>query len=140
MHEVLVNRLGGLSLPRKSVVRLTDRPDMTLDVYRGRKTTIQQQQYLVILSSKTYVKVFSVVANYFTVKSTDIFRSTNINKTIYWQESLMMFSSCYTRGYQRYSPAGISTRLLTIVSTPLLLSSDRAVIEGPSNQAPAALK
>ena len=42
MHEVLVNRLGGLSLPRKSVVRLTDRPDMTLDVYRRRKTTIQQ--------------------------------------------------------------------------------------------------
>ena len=41
MHEVLVNRLGGLSLPRKSVVRLTDRPDMTLDVYCGRKTTIQ---------------------------------------------------------------------------------------------------
>ena len=33
MHEVLVNRLGGLSLPRKSVVRLIDRPDMTLDVY-----------------------------------------------------------------------------------------------------------
>ena len=25
----------------KSVVKLTDRPDMTLDVYRGRKTTIQ---------------------------------------------------------------------------------------------------
>ena len=43
VHEVLVNRLGGLSLPRKSVVRLTDRPDMTLDVYRGRET-IQQQQ------------------------------------------------------------------------------------------------
>ena len=41
MHEVLVNHLGGLSLPRKSVVRLTDRPDMTLDVYSGRKTTIQ---------------------------------------------------------------------------------------------------
>ena len=44
MNEVLVNPLGGLSLPRKSVVRLNDRPDMTLDVYRGRKTTIQQQQ------------------------------------------------------------------------------------------------
>ena len=41
MHEVLVNRLGGLSLSRKSVARLTDRPDMTLDVYYGRKTTIQ---------------------------------------------------------------------------------------------------
>ena len=44
MHEVLVNRLGGLSLPRKSVVRLTDRPDMTLDVYRGRKTTTKQNK------------------------------------------------------------------------------------------------
>ena len=38
MHEVLVNRLGDLNLPRKCVVRLTDRPDMVLDVYRGRKT------------------------------------------------------------------------------------------------------
>ena len=46
MHEVLINRLGGLSLPRKSVVRLTDRPDMTLDVYRGRKTTKQHKQQL----------------------------------------------------------------------------------------------
>ena len=44
MHEVLVNRLGGLSLPRKSVVTLTDRPDMTLGVYRGRKTTMHQQK------------------------------------------------------------------------------------------------
>ena len=26
------------------MVRLTDRPDITLDVYRRRKTTIQQQQ------------------------------------------------------------------------------------------------
>ena len=49
MHEVLVNRLGGLSLPRKSMVRLTDRPDMTLDVYRGRKTTIQQQQQILAI-------------------------------------------------------------------------------------------
>ena len=48
MHKVLVNRLGGLSLPRKSVVRLTDRPDMTLDVYRGRKTTKQKKQSLIL--------------------------------------------------------------------------------------------
>ena len=46
MHEVLVNGLGGLSLPRKGVVRLTDHPDMTLDVYRGRKTTMQQNHTL----------------------------------------------------------------------------------------------
>ena len=42
VHEVLVNSLGGLMLPRKSVVRLADRP---LDVYRGRKTTTQQQYF-----------------------------------------------------------------------------------------------
>ena len=36
VHEVLVNRLESLGMPRKSVVRLTDRPDMTIDVYRGR--------------------------------------------------------------------------------------------------------
>ena len=42
VHKVLVHRLGGLSLPRKSVVRLTDRLDMTLDVYRGHKITAQQ--------------------------------------------------------------------------------------------------
>ena len=45
VYIVPVNCLGGLSLPRKSVVRLTDRPDMTLDVYCGGKTTIQQQQH-----------------------------------------------------------------------------------------------
>ena len=42
MHEALFSRLGGLSLPRKSVVRITDRPDMTIAVYRGRKTTTQE--------------------------------------------------------------------------------------------------
>ena len=39
VHEELVNRIGGLSLSRKSVDRITDRPDMTLDVYRGRKNS-----------------------------------------------------------------------------------------------------
>ena len=56
VHEVLVNCLGGLSLPRKSVVRLTDHPDMTLDVYRGRKTTIQQQQISSTFQSHNYFK------------------------------------------------------------------------------------
>ena len=36
VHWVLVNHLGGLSLPRKSVVRLTDSPAMTIAVYCGR--------------------------------------------------------------------------------------------------------
>ena len=56
MHEVLVNRLGGLSLPRKSVVRLTDRLDMTLDVYRGRKTTIQYNNMSRTCIQTTYLQ------------------------------------------------------------------------------------
>ena len=44
VSEPILNVLNQLNTKpdrRKSVVRLTDRPDMTLDVYRGRKTTIQ---------------------------------------------------------------------------------------------------
>ena len=41
MHEVLVNRLVGLSLPRKSLVRLTDHRNVTIGFYLGRKTTSQ---------------------------------------------------------------------------------------------------
>ena len=41
VHEVLVNRLDGLSRPRKSVFRLTDRPDMTLENF----TVDVKQQY-----------------------------------------------------------------------------------------------
>ena len=79
MHEVLVNRLGGLSLPRKSVVRLTDRPDMTLDVYRGRKTTMQQQQsvHLKLLISESkfstdvqYFQNFNILLLFFSEQTT----------------------------------------------------------------------
>ena len=35
------------------MVRLTDRPDMTLDVYRGRKTTMQHQPTVVNLTGRT---------------------------------------------------------------------------------------
>ena len=38
---VLVIRLGGLSMPKNSVVRLTDPTDMTIAVYHGRKATKQ---------------------------------------------------------------------------------------------------
>ena len=37
------NRVGGISLPRESVTRLTDRSDMA-KAYRGPKTTTQQHQ------------------------------------------------------------------------------------------------
>ena len=49
VHKVLVNGLGGLSLRRKSVVRLTDHPDMTSAVYHGRSTT-QQQHFPALLN------------------------------------------------------------------------------------------
>ena len=35
VHLVLVNSLGGLSLPRNSVISLTDRSDMAIAVYLG---------------------------------------------------------------------------------------------------------
>ena len=43
--KVLVDCLGGLSLPWKNVIRLTDCSNMTLAVYSGRKTTIQHSNY-----------------------------------------------------------------------------------------------
>ena len=42
-HKVLVNCLGGLSLPIKSVVKLIDLPYMTTAVYCGSKTTTTYQ-------------------------------------------------------------------------------------------------
>ena len=47
-------------MPRKSVVWLTDRPDMTLDVYRGRKTTIQQQQQTPVTAAKMKLVEFAI--------------------------------------------------------------------------------
>ena len=44
VDKVLVSRLGGLSLPRKGVVRLSERSDMTFDVYRGRIYTLILEQ------------------------------------------------------------------------------------------------
>ena len=72
MHEVLINHLGGLSLPRKSVVRLTDRPDMTLDVYSGRKTTIQQRLTGVVLLVKTTFFTLVTMFNVLLVVGTEM--------------------------------------------------------------------
>ena len=54
------------------MVRLTDRPDMTLDVYRGRKTTIQQQQsvpqkefYFYLLEASESLSLFFLIYYYF---------------------------------------------------------------------------
>ena len=68
MQEVLVNRLGGLSLSRESVVRLTGRPDMTLDVYRGRKTTIQEQQPFLYFGALKKIKILRYLNNQVKIK------------------------------------------------------------------------
>ena len=57
MHEILVYSLGGLSLPRKSVARLIDRPDMTIAVYHGRETKTEQHNSL---SRKTIIKLLNI--------------------------------------------------------------------------------
>ena len=41
MLLVLLNRVGDPSLPRNGVLRLTERPDMTVAVYLGRKQKTQ---------------------------------------------------------------------------------------------------
>ena len=88
MHEVLVNRLGGLSLPRKSVVRLTDRPDMTLDVYRGRKTTNQQQQQLITCTEFNYIR-----NRYFTSKTVkELFTDISSDKIINFLKETNLFN------------------------------------------------
>ena len=82
MHEVLVNRLGGLSLPRKSVVRLTDRPDMTLDVYRGRKSTTQHTT-MRRRGTKQFIRLFCKLEKCITYLSVrHVFRKTMMTRHI----------------------------------------------------------
>ena len=84
MHEVLVNRLGGLSLPRKTVVRLNDRPDMTLDVYCGRQTTMQQQKSFFFFSRLVLIlrKVTNEMTNVAHRIYIDQYESSNIDFTV----------------------------------------------------------
>ena len=99
MHEVLVNRLRGLSLPRKSVVRLTDRPDMTLDVYRGRKTTIQQQQQ----------NPGSALQHHVLITDKSVERKKNIS-LVQQQDIKMMFAVFFS---SRYSTIPILSDILS---------------------------
>ena len=61
VHKILLtgNCLGGLSLLRKSVIRLTDHPDMTIAIYRGHKTTTQQQGRYIKAMASTRMETFS---------------------------------------------------------------------------------
>ena len=85
MHQVLVNRLGCLSLSRKSVVRLTDHPNVTLDVFRGPKTTTQQQLNLPRLALILHWQVDQSRGRLLMERRSHI----GVDRTIYLQESLM---------------------------------------------------
>ena len=70
VHEVLVNRLGGLSLP-----------DMTLDVYRGRKTKIQKQQQQSYMTYKMWKSV-AISVSLGEVTATLIY--LKLHRRMYW--------------------------------------------------------
>ena len=116
MHEVLVNRLGGLSLPRKRVVRLTDRPDMTLDVYRGRKTTKQQQQYIFQLIR--FARVSSHVDGFKTRNK--VLTAKLLGQGYRYHKIRKVFSKFYRRHFDigsKYN-VGLKTLLLEGLSEP----------------------
>ena len=54
--QVFCRKIYGFfnSVPRKSVVRLTDHPELTVDIYRGRKTTIQHKECAICVSAGNY--------------------------------------------------------------------------------------
>ena len=140
MHEVLVNRLGGLSLPRKSVAMLTDRPDMTLDVYCGRKTTIQQ--YNKTLSRRKYLRpillwrfmnhsyqmVFVSLNSDFAQSSpTTILRDTGASQSLILADTLP-FSKKTSSG-TRVVIQGVECEFVTVPLHNIYLSSD--LVNGP---------
>ena len=70
MHLVLVNHLG-LSLPRNSVIRSSDHPNMTIAVYCGRKATTQHQK--------------STEANSFLYESTHMKKDSKNDRVAYFE-------------------------------------------------------
>ena len=58
LHLVLVDLLGGLSLPRNSMIRLIDGPYMTITVNCGCKATKQQQQQNFILQTSLFKIIY----------------------------------------------------------------------------------
>ena len=61
VHEVLVNRIGGLSLPRKSVVRLTDHLVHYVDVKQHNNNWADLQ-----IDLSLYVRIIGLGVSYFT--------------------------------------------------------------------------
>ena len=65
------------------MVRLTDRPDMTLDVYRGRKTTIQQKKTTKSLSQNI---VGAYIMRFYIQHPSS--QTTDISKELFWDQKV----------------------------------------------------
>ena len=76
VHLVLVNHLG-LSLPRNTVIRSLDHPNVTIAVYRGRKATTQQQK--------------STGANPFLYESTHMKKDSKNDRVAYFESVSFQF-------------------------------------------------
>ena len=133
MHEVLVNHLGCLSLSRKSVVRLTDHPNMTLDVFRGPKTTTQQQLNLPRLALILHRQVDQSRGTRRRLLMERRSR-VGVDRTIYLQESLMMSSCCNACGYRARAYRDFNV----VIENPI--NHCLTLLEGPPNQALAELE
>ena len=76
MHLVLVNKLG-LSLPKNSVIRSADHPNVTTAIYRGHKATTQQQK--------------STGANSFLYESTHMKKDNKSDRLAYFESVSFQF-------------------------------------------------
>ena len=90
------------------MVRLTDRPDMTLDVFRGRKTTIQQQQQLLtsfLWTNKGKI-IFSCLLIFCEYASTQIILFNGppcrFTAKVYKVNRIFILEVSYNNNYHRY--------------------------------------
>ena len=83
-------------MSRKSVVRLTDRPDMTLDVYRGGKTTKQQTT---CLSNSHSVLILLNALGHFCLQKGELFRACSVVNQPLTGEATTAFVSLFSRGH-----------------------------------------
>ena len=107
------SRLGMAS--NKSVVRLTDRPDMTLDVYRGRKTTMQQ----LVCGRPTVTLGFALLHQTKQIQIITLQTRTNHSKTL--NMYFTYFSNSFIIKHDRQQ-SGLPTLALSSSLVPQVLS------------------
>ena len=106
------------------MVRLTDRPDMTLDVCRGRKTTTQQQQ--ILNSSKDLDLFYKMGLDFFIVLEEKIcLTTTEIQYRIYLAIRWGLLLSRITTNSKISS---LKFCYITIFTLPKLSQASRSIL------------